>query len=290
MSLFLQFLYDCHSFLYKECQEPFSIKNLPPHAHCLLKEIAIPLQWVSNHLASTVQTLLGEAVALNLKGGCWEIKTKSSLIQAKNVILCTGAEPKHLSYAHPTVIPLDTALNSQKLKKEISSQDIIGVFGSSHSAILVLSNLLELKPKMVHNFYRSPHLYAIELKEWIVFDNVGLKGSAATWAKQHLDGVLPKNLNRCLASDKTFEEVLALCNKVIYAIGFERRKTPVLEQFPNAHYQETTGIIAPGLFGLGIAYPQAQFDPLGNKEYRVGLWKFMDYLNTILPIWLKYIN
>ena len=144
--------------------------------------------------------------------------------------------------------------------------------------------------KMVHNFYRSPHSYAVELKDWILFDNTGLKGFAASWARQHLDGTPPENLKRCLASDKTFEEVLALCNKVVYAVGFEKRKTPVLEQFPNANYQETTGIIAPGLFGLGIAYPQAQFDPLGNREYRVGLWKFMDYLNTILPIWFQYAS
>jgi hypothetical protein len=82
-------------------------------------------------------------------------------------------------------------------------------------------------------------------------------------------------------------EALELCDKVIYAVGFEKRKLPVLEQFPTANYQETTGIIAPRLYGLGIAFPQAKFDPLGNKEYRVGLWKFMDYLNQIAPIWLK---
>lgn len=288
VGLFLKFLNNCRSFQYKECKKKFPINQLSPEDNCLLKEIADPLQWVTDHLTSVVRTIQGEAVALNLEGGWWEVKTMSSLIRAKNVILCIGAETKLLPLAHPTVIPLEIALNPAKLAQEIDPQDVVGVFGSSHSAILALANLMTLKPKMIHNFYRSPHIYAVELGDWILFDNVGLKGSAAKWARQHLDGPLPKNLNRCLTSDKTFEEVLALCNKVIYAVGFERRKTPVMEQFPSASYQETTGIIAPGLFGLGIAYPQAQLDPLGNREYRVGLWKFMDYLNTMLPIWLQY--
>lgn len=246
------------------------------------------MQWVTDHLSSVVETVQGEAIALNRKGGCWEVATRSSLIRAKNIILCIGAETKLLPFTNPSVIPLEIALNPSKLAQEVDSQDVVGVFGASHSAVLVLANLLQLKPKMVHNFYRSPHLHAVELADWILFDNIGLKGFAAKWASEHLDGTLPKNLKRCHILDKTFEEMLAVCNKVIYAVGFERRKIPVLEQFPNATYQDTTGIIAPGLFGLGIAYPQVQFDPLGNREYRVGLWKFMDYLNTVLPIWMKY--
>ena len=239
VSLFLKFLNDCRSFAYKECKEPFTINKLSPDDCCYLKEIAIPLQWVTDHLISSISAIREEAVSLNLEKGYWEVKTRSSLIRANNVILCVGAESKHLSYAHPSVIPLEIALNPSKLAQEINPQDIVGVFGSSHSAVLALANLLQLKPKMVHNFYRSPHSYAVELKDWILFDNTGLKGFAASWARQHLDGTPPENLKRCLASDKTFEEVLALCNKVVYAVGFEKRKTPVLEQFPNANYQET---------------------------------------------------
>lgn len=201
--------------------------------------------------------------------------------------MATGADPKQLLHAHPAVISLETALDPAKLEKTIRPNDTVGVFGSSHSAILVLANLAKIAPKQIHNFYRSPHLYALELEDWILFDNTGLKGFAASWARQHLDGIWPQNLKRCLVSNPAFEELLATCSKMIYAVGFERRTLPVIEPFPNAEYQETVGVIAPGLFGLGIAYPQAKFDPIGNKEYRVGLWKFMDYLNTIMPIWLK---
>ena len=290
VDLFLKFLNDCHAFEYKKCKEPFKLNTLNPKDTCLLKEIATPLQWVTNHLSKEIHTVKDEAISLNLKKGFWNVKTQSTEISAHNVILCTGSEPKLLSYPDLKVIPLEVALNPSKLEKEIQPDDTIGVFGASHSAILVLANLLKQNPKMVHNFYRSPHHYALNMGEWILFDNTGLKGFAANWAKDHLDGSLPKNLNRCHSSDTKFEEILSTCNKVVYPVGFERRQTPVLEQFPNAKYQETTGIIAPGLFGFGIAYPQAQFDPFGNLEYRVGLWKFMDYLNSILPIWLKYSN
>ncbi|HEY5236271.1 MAG TPA: pyridine nucleotide-disulfide oxidoreductase, partial [Rhabdochlamydiaceae bacterium] len=58
----------------------------------------------------------------------------------------------------------------------------------------------------------------------------------------------------------------------------------------NLDYDDKTGIIAPGLFGLGIAFPESRLGPLGHLDYRVGLWKFMDYLNSILPIWTEYAN
>jgi len=290
VDLFLRFLNDCSAFRYKECKQRFPIDELAPSDHCLLKEIAAPLQWVTDHLRETVSSVEGEAVGLVRQNGSWEIETRSSSIRAKNVVLCIGSEPKQLSYPRPQAIPLETALDPSKLAKEVDSEDVVGVFGASHSSVLIMASLLELHPKMVHNFYRSPHTYAIEFEDWILFDNIGLKGFAAKWAKEHLDGTLPKNLNRCLVSDKLFDELLAECTKVIYSVGFRRRKTPVIEQYPKAEYQETTGIIAPGLFGLGIAYPQAQFDRLGNLEYRVGLWKFMDYLNSVLPFWLEYGN
>ena len=61
----------------------------------------------------------------------------------------------------------------------VSSDDTVGVVGSSHSAVLVLMNLLEMQdgPKVV-NLYRSPLKYAKFLADGtIVLDNTGLKVS-----------------------------------------------------------------------------------------------------------------
>ena len=57
---------------------------------------------------------------------------------------------------------------------------------------------------------------------------------------------------------------------------------------PETFVVYTDGIIAPGLFGLGVAFPEYAEDPYGFGQYRVGLKKFMDYLDSVLPLWLLY--
>jgi len=285
VSLFLKFFNGCRAFKYPQ---NFPIDALSPKDRCLLKEVVTPLQWITNHLKTAVSAVQGEALGLTLSGGVWEVKTSELSLHAKNVVLATGADPKTLPYTHPPSISVETALDPKKLAAALKPSDTVAVFGASHSAVLILSTLAQIKLKKIYNFYRSPHLYAIELDDWIVFDSTGLKGFAADWARRHLDGTPPENMERVHVSDPKFEERFALCTQAIYAVGFERRKLPVLEQFQNASYQKTTGIIAPGLFGVGIAYPQVAFDRLGNLEHRVGLWKFLDYLNTAIPLWMKY--
>jgi hypothetical protein len=80
---------------------------------------------------------------------------------------------------------------------------------------------------------------------------------------------------------------LPQCTQAIYATGFQKRLIPV-ECMKTLEYNSRNGIIAPGLFGLGIAFPEAKEDRYGTLEHRVGLWKFMEYLNHIMPVWLKY--
>ena len=67
-----------------------------------------------------------------------------------------------------------------------------------------------------------------------------------------------------------------------------RRKLPETPQWGPLDYNQQNGIIAPGLFGLGIAFPEYAEDPYGYGQYRVGLKKFMDYLNSVLPLWTVY--
>lgn len=290
VQLFLDFLHGSKAFQFKKRPQKFKIEELPTNETCLLQDIVDPLQWVSDNLKSKVCIFNGIAIALNFIGGKWEIKSKVQLIESRNVILAIGSEPKNLTYHEPKAIPLEVALDAKKLAQAISPDDIVGVFGSSHSAILVLANLLNLPLNKIYNFYRSPHRYAVYLDNWILYDDTGLKGFTARWAKQNLEKKVPEKIERILTTDHVFEESLSLCTKAIYAVGFEKRKIPVMEQYADVRYDDRTGIIAPGLFGLGIAFPQAKFNPLGQLEYRVGLWKFMDYLNTILPIWIKYSN
>lgn len=100
---------------------------------------------------------------------------------------------KHKPSIHP--IDLDACLSPSTLLSIFpsSSSSIIAVIGSSHSAILCLRNLYTLSTSRqrdirIINFYRSPLKYAqIEADGRIRYDNTGLKGVAAQWAKDYLE-------------------------------------------------------------------------------------------------------
>ena len=98
----------------------------------------------------------------------------------------------------------------------------------------------------------------------------------------------PKQIERYISNESNLARFLPECDKAIYAVGFKRRHTITIDGYEHSHYHPHVGIIGPGLFGLGIAYPEIKTDALGCIESQVGLWKFMVYLNKILPIWLKY--
>lgn len=130
--------------------------------------------------------------------------------------------------------------------------------------------------------------YATYFADWTLFDDTGLKGLTAEWARENIDGELPANLQRFSATDDNIKQQLMYCDKAVYAVGFEPRKSIHFKGFEALTYNKHSGIIAPGLFGLGIAFPESNIDRFNHLEYRVGLWKFMDYLNRIMPVWLQY--
>jgi len=196
--------------------------------------------------------------------------------------------PSTLNCPGVNVIPFDIAIDKEKLAATINPDQTYGVFGSSHSAIIILRYLVELGAKKIINFYRSPCRYAIEMDDWVLFDNTGLKGQTAAWARENIDGVLPKNLIRYNTTEPNIDRFLPECDQVIYSVGFEKRKNLVIGDYEDTHHNPHVGIIGPGLFGFGIAYPERKMDPFGNVESQVGLWKFMVYLNKVMPVWFKY--
>lgn len=287
--LFLKFLNACRSFQFKDCPVDFEINHLPVVNACLLQQVADPLQWITNQLMQKVNCIRAKVEALtHYMGAQWQIKTTGNTLFATNVILAIGSDPIQLPLSGPPLIPIEIALDRHLLQAAYSKQDTIAVFGGSHTAIVTMYNLIELGVGQIINFYRSPLKYAVYLEDWILHDNTGLKHYSAAWARKYLEIQPLQNIERILVTDQSFESKLATCNKAIYAVGFERRKLPYIYPYENIEYNTSTGILAPGLFGLGIAFPQGKYDPLGNFEYRVGLWKFMDYLEYILPIWLSY--
>ncbi|MEN9654603.1 MAG: hypothetical protein RL235_715, partial [Chlamydiota bacterium] len=188
VDLFLRFLNACEAFNFKNRPTQFQLETLDPKETCHLQSIVEPLQWITDRLKKRVHSYPTTAISLSLSQGQWKIKTQHEPLYAKNGILAIGSECKTLLLMGPELVSLETALDLKRLKKAIDPQDTVAVFGSSHSAILALANLMELKTKQVINFYRSPHRYAVFMDDWILFDDTGLKGFAAKWAKEYLDG------------------------------------------------------------------------------------------------------
>jgi cation diffusion facilitator CzcD-associated flavoprotein CzcO len=281
VELFIKFLHAYKSFDYVAAPD-FPINQAGPKETCYLKEIADPLQWISDHLKKKVHAVIDKVSYLKSANDCWELTLTDRKLLSRKVILATGCDP--ISLKHPGIneIPMHIALDPQRLQSVCEPGDTIAVFGSSHSAILILKTLTETPAvKKIINFYRQPIRYALYFEDYILFDDTGLKGKAADWARKYIDGELPAKIERVISTEESVNKNLARCDKVIYATGFKKRHVQV-DDMSELVYDDKTGIIAPGLFGFGIAFPEAKLDRFGNLEYRVGLWKFVEYLNRIL--------
>ena len=288
VKLFLRFLNECKAFDYQACPNKYALHDADPNQTCYLRLMAEPLQWVTDRLVGLVHDIKAIAHAIRLENHCWEIKLSQQIIHSKNVILAIGSEAKVLSLSGPETLALNDVLDSERVAPLCHPDDVVAVFGSSHSAVLAIQELLNCGVKKIINFYLEPLRFAVDLGDWILFDDTGLKGKTAEWARQHISGELPEQLHRMISSEENLTQHLPECNKAVYAIGFQRRQLPVVTGLVSVQHNEQSGIIAPGLFGLGLAFPECKTNPFGTQEHRVGLWKFMDYLNRVMPVWLQY--
>ncbi|KAK6439057.1 hypothetical protein LTR95_004740 [Oleoguttula sp. CCFEE 5521] len=245
---------------------------------------------------------------------------QSSTISAKRMVLCTGSSPNNSPL--PVDIPglytldLDCALSPTLLATVLSPIDslTVAVIGASHSAILVLRNLYNLastsKPNLrVKWFTRHPLRYAEFMDGWILRDNTGLKGEAATWAKQNLEPeTMPdsdvakyvKMIQYPSGTEKdVFEREMQGVEYYVQAIGYSRDPIPSLKTSSGRSiepkydhssggftYDSKSETKVPGLFGAGIAFPEKVTDPHGNVEYAVGFFKFMRYIKKVVPEWI----
>lgn len=216
----------------------------------------------------------------------WQANVGDGSIKARNVVLAIGSHPRTLDYGVSNVIPLDQALDKNVLATHIESHETIGVVGSSHSAVLIIKYLYELETQKIINFYRSPLVYTIDMGGWNLNAYNGLKGATAAWAKEYLErDPLPENILRIYNNEENRVRFLPECNKIVYAVGYERNELPLADNAVT--YDDRTGFIAPGLFGIGIAFPEYYCDPLGNQDHRVGLTSFMEYIQRIVPQWVN---
>jgi hypothetical protein len=110
----------------------------------------------------------------------------------------------------------------------------------------------------------------------------GLKGHAAQWAQKNLVANQHPSITHVLTSDPALEEILANCNQVIDAVGFESNGWPTLHDAPPGR-----GPFEPAqnIFLLGFVAPPRVLDAFGREEDAVGILEFLQQAQRSIPTW-----
>jgi hypothetical protein len=288
--MYIDFLQACRSF--QQCAPTAidELKKLDLMTAYPLHVIIDPLRDITECFKRQVVPVQGKINALHFENNRWHIGidagAHSLTISSYYVALATGSHPIEYDYPCQQVIPLDLALDKDLLAKQVRPEDTVALVGSAHSAILILRFLSELPVGRIINFYKKPIVYTADMGTWIQNQEAGLKGSTAQWAKNVLEKNPPVNILRIFNTAEALDAWLPICNKIIYAVGFERNDLPPINGSQELIYDDISGVIAPRLFGIGIAFPEKFTYPDGNIEHRVGLKFFMEYAQRVVPQWI----
>jgi hypothetical protein len=211
-------------------------------------------------------------------GSQWTIQlnhTKAPL-RFDVVFFCQGSDPKSLDLPFPS-IPLDVALNAQRLADYIKPGQHILVFGTAHSGPLVLQNLLQ-HDVTITNFYATekPFYFARDGE----YD--GIKQDAVPIAENLINNVYPNvtlesvnDMSAIIRASKTAD----LC---IYACGFEPRIINPEWKLYDGESGRIEGTTT--AWGFGIAYPNRARDGDKPKIYwDVSVPSFQAHIQKQMP-------
>jgi len=207
-------------------------------------------------------------------------------------------------------------------------ESVVGIIGNSHSGILAAMNLwtvatspssniekeeegkTEKRDLKIINFQRREILFAEYRDDGIVWDNSGLKGRTAEWARQHMsnngesdsedqDGII-KQIRFDLSNtseEEIYKRYLPQLTHLIYAVGYARNPLPPITindqlikdeelefdmHSSGFRYQNKR---VKGLYGTGIAFPEETEDPEGHVEAAVGFGKFVKFAERVEGEW-----
>ena len=275
----------------------------------------------------------------------WTITTNSRKVTAPQLHLSTGSHPSrldlHTPYPNISVLDLDQVMILSSLPSLLpaNKKSVVGIIGNSHSGILAAMNLWtiasssssshifgnekkkkeegekeekkEKRDLKIINFQRREILFAEYRDDGIVWDNSGLKGRTAEWAREHMsntskegeseskDGII-KQIRFDLSpdsEDELYKRYLPQLTHLIYAVGYVRNPLPPISINSNKvkdeelefdmhssgfHYNNQR---AKGLYGTGIAFPEETEDPEGHVEAAVGFGKFVKFAERVKGEW-----
>jgi hypothetical protein len=217
------------------------------------------------------------------------------------------------------ILDLDqtTILSSLPSLLPSDKPSVVGIIGNSHSGILATMNLylvstsddLEKKRDVrIINFQRREIIFAEYRDDGIVWDNSGLKGRTADWAKENMINHPADNITQIRfdqsseSEEETYKKYLPECTHLIYAIGYDPNPIPQLTinsrkvkqedlQFDmhSSGFTLKSGERVQGLYGTGIAFPEETEDPEGHVEAAVGFAKFIKFAERVKGEWGRVV-
>ncbi|MDF1797042.1 MAG: hypothetical protein P1U63_10950 [Coxiellaceae bacterium] len=256
----------CNAFNYGKQSKPFFIEHMQSEKNCPLLVAAEPLLWITTQLRQQVLSVAGVVQSLHPTDNGWraEVSTGQPLHSHK-VILATGTYPRTLDFDQLETISIATAFSPEDLADTILPNDRVAVFGGGQSARSVLENLQPLQSHRIAHFYRNFYTY-----------------------DYHLGHLTFPHVDSMQMTAKNLIEHIPHCNKAIYAIGFDKRTPPITGLPRQYDYDHDSGEVAPGIYGIGAAFPELLPHRNAQAEYpNIAIAAFAERAQTLLPYWLS---
>jgi hypothetical protein len=239
-----------------------------------IKDLARPVLDKMRREVGTVQEIV------ITEGGVRVMLDSGKIILAEKVIVCTGAQPRVLTYTVPC-IPLEIALDSGRLRNYVKKGQSVMVFGLNHSGTLVLANLENLCSRL-YGVYKGdkPFIFARDDE----YD--GIKQEAATVADRILAGGMP-TCTLLRLNEGAVDRVIQYCDYVIYCVGFKQKGLLIKKgdiALDLSAYDSKTAMLADGcgIWCYGAGFPNAT-DYKGKTYYDVGVPSFVEYMLRTFP-------
>jgi hypothetical protein len=153
-----------------------------------------------------------------------ELRLESNpIVKVQQLFVCIGAVPKHMNVL-PGVprLNLYEVMSPFAVEKYDLTNDIVDVFGSRNSGLLVLRNFMDMRrpPKLVRHYLNKKLIYAEYVDDFIRHNFSGLKGAAKEFGELYENGLYK---GRIITYQYDPKNIPSGATKVVEAIGFEPR-------------------------------------------------------------------
>lgn len=246
----------------------------------LIRECAKPVLEKVNRVHGVV-----ESANWNSSETMWNITVRkeqtTTTIQSKSLCFTYGSKPKELDISVPC-IPLEVALDPKRLQLYVESHHKVIVFGTRHSGVYVLKNLINASVKSIIGVYNGSTHFT-----WArdgAYD--GIKLEAASIADDIVVNKYPELKLYPMSKFSTILREVRTVDWVVYAIGFEPchniklsiDDVPIIHNF---EYELNGKLLhCPSAWGFGIAYPSQAPDGI---HWDVGVSSFLEHIHRQIP-------